>query len=118
MFNNFVNSPPLSQITSVLPDSFYWFFLSFRKKLASTAQYIYQALFQEGKTSDITVEALGEEFHLHKIYLCQSPYFASMFGGSWLEATKNHIYIDVVDPLITNECKYSVLTLYQNVKQT
>ncbi|EFA01245.1 protein germ cell-less [Tribolium castaneum] len=72
-----------------------------RKKLVSTAQYIYQALFEEGKNSDITVCALGEEFYLHKIYLCQSPYFASMFGGSWLEATKKYIHIDVVDPLIT-----------------
>ncbi|CAH1372628.1 hypothetical protein MTP99_014104 [Tenebrio molitor] len=72
-----------------------------RKKLVSTAQYIYQALFEEGKNSDVTVCALGEEFYLHKIYLCQSPYFASMFGGSWLEATKKYIHIDVVDPLIT-----------------
>lgn len=71
----------------------------------STTQYIYQALFQEGKNSDITVCALGKEFYLHKIYLCQSPYFASMFGGSWLEATKNYINIDVVDPLITIDCK-------------
>lgn len=77
----------------------------FRKKLVTTAQYVYQALYKEGKNSDVTVRALGEDFHLHKIYLCQSPYFASMFGGSWLEATKKCIYIDVVDPLITVDCK-------------
>lgn len=80
--------------------------MCFRKKLESTAQYIYQVLFKEGKNSDITVEALGEEFNLHKVYLCQSPYFASMFGGSWLETTKNYIAIDVVDPLITIQCKF------------
>ncbi|KAJ8954095.1 hypothetical protein NQ318_004400 [Aromia moschata] len=67
----------------------------------STAKYIYQALFLEGKNSDVTVCALGEEFHLHRVYLCQSPYFASMFGGSWLETTQRYITIDVVDPLIT-----------------
>lgn len=71
----------------------------------STAQYVYQALYKEGKNSDVTVRALGEDFHLHKIYLCQSAYFASMFGGSWLETTKKCIFIDVVDPLITIDCK-------------
>lgn len=75
--------------------------------MENTAQYIYQALFEEGRNSDVTVCALGEEYHLHKIYLCQSPYFASMFGGSWLETTQKYINIDVVDPLITVECKLS-----------
>lgn len=78
----------------------------FRKKLTSTPQYIYQALFEEGQSSDVTVCALGEEFYLHKIYLCQSPYFNSMFGGSWVESTKKYIDIDVVDPLITIDCMY------------
>lgn len=77
---------------------------SFSKKLETTAQYIYQALFKEGKNSDITVEALEHEFNLHKVYLCQSPYFASMFGGSWLETTKSFIAIDIVDPSITIHC--------------
>lgn len=72
-----------------------------RKKLESTVQYIYQALFEEGKNSDVTVCALGEEFYLHKVYLSQSPYFASMFGGSWVETTKKYVNIDIVDPLIT-----------------
>lgn len=74
--------------------------------MLSTAKYIYQALFLEGKNSDITVCALGEEFYLHKVYLCQSPYFASMFGGSWVETTQRYVTIDVVDPLITIDCKY------------
>lgn len=85
---------------------------NFRKKLVSTAQYIYQALYKEGKNSDVTVKALGEEFNLHKVYLCQSPYFASMFGGSWVETTKKFIYIDVVDPLITLDCKYLFYCLF------
>ncbi|XP_022920674.1 protein germ cell-less [Onthophagus taurus] len=74
-----------------------------RKKVETTAQYIYQALFKEGKNSDVKVSALGVDFMLHKIYLCQSPYFASMFGGSWLESEKTFINIDVVDPAITKE---------------
>lgn len=55
----------------------------------------------------MTVFALGQEFCLHKVYLCQSPYFASMFGGSWLETTQNYITIDVVDPLINIQCKFN-----------
>ncbi|XP_050301262.1 protein germ cell-less isoform X2 [Anthonomus grandis grandis] len=74
-----------------------------KKKLLCTAKYIYQALFVEGKNSDVTVCALGKEHYLHRVYLCQSPYFASMFGGSWLETTQKYITIDVVDPQITLE---------------
>ncbi|CAG9770666.1 unnamed protein product [Ceutorhynchus assimilis] len=72
-----------------------------RKKLLCTANYIYQTLFIDGKNSDITVCALGKEHRLHRIYLCQSPYFASMFGGSWLESTEEYIKIDIIDPSIT-----------------
>lgn len=74
-----------------------------KKKLQCTANYIYQALFLEGKNSDVTVCALGKEHYLHRVYLCQSPYFASMFGGSWLETTQKYITIDIVDPAITLE---------------
>ncbi|XP_072382553.1 protein germ cell-less isoform X1 [Diabrotica undecimpunctata] len=80
-----------------------------RKKLESTAQYIYQALFLEGQSSDVTLCALGEEFHLHKVYLYQSPYFASMFGGSWLETNQKYVTIDIVDPSITVDSMKVVL---------
>lgn len=42
-----------------------------RKKLKSTSKYIYQTLFLNGENSDIKICALGEEWSLHKIYLCQ-----------------------------------------------
>uniref|UniRef100_A0A6P7FD63 Uncharacterized protein LOC114328163 n=1 Tax=Diabrotica virgifera virgifera TaxID=50390 RepID=A0A6P7FD63_DIAVI len=80
-----------------------------KKKLESTAQYIYQALFLEGQSSDVTLCALGEEFHLHKVYLYQSPYFASMFGGSWLETNQKYVTIDIVDPSITVDSMKVVL---------
>lgn len=75
-----------------------------RKKL-TTAQYIYQALFKEERSSDITVRARGRLWRLHKVYLGQSNYFASMFGGSWRETNKDFIDIDVVDPRITEDCE-------------
>ena len=47
-------------------------YISFnRKKLKSTSKYIYQTLFLNGENSDIKICALGEEWSLHKIYLCQ-----------------------------------------------
>lgn len=80
-----------------------------RKKLASTAQYIYQALFKEGRNSDITLLALGKLWKLHRIYLCQSPYFASMFSGAWKEATEDIVRIEIIDPKINLDAMYVVL---------
>uniref|UniRef100_A0A2M4ANU9 BTB domain-containing protein n=1 Tax=Anopheles triannulatus TaxID=58253 RepID=A0A2M4ANU9_9DIPT len=86
-----------------------------RKKLTSTAKYIYQALFKEERNSDITVHALGKHWHLHKVYLSQSPYFASMFNGSWREADKDYVHIEIIDPKITLESLFSVFgSLYMD----
>ncbi|XP_053679747.1 protein germ cell-less [Anopheles nili] len=86
-----------------------------RKKLASTAKYIYQALFKEERNSDITVHALGKQWHLHKVYLSQSQYFASMFNGSWREADDDYVHIEIIDPKITIESLYAVFgSLYMD----
>lgn len=86
-----------------------------RKKLISTAKYIYQALFKEERNSDITVHALGKVWRLHKVYLSQSPYFASMFNGSWREADEDYVHIEIIDPKITIESLYSVFgSLYMD----
>lgn len=42
-----------------------------RRKLLTTAQYIYKTLFQEEKGSDITVLILGRAWRLHKVYISQ-----------------------------------------------
>ncbi|NWT54405.1 GMCL1 protein, partial [Erythrocercus mccallii] len=68
-----------------------------RKKLKSTSKYIYQTLFLNGENSDIKICALGEEWNLHKIYLCQSGYFSSMFSGSWKESSMNVIELEIPD---------------------
>ncbi|KAK6635258.1 hypothetical protein RUM43_007861 [Polyplax serrata] len=86
-----------------------------KKKLLSTPQYIYQALFKDGTDSDITLVALQKEWKLHKVYLCQSPYFASMFSGSWKETNESVVHIKIVDPKITVDSLYTVLgSLYFN----
>lgn len=79
-----------------------------RKKLQCTADYIYQALFVEGKDSDVTVNILDHPWKLHKIYLRQSQYFSSMFSGSWNESDKAEINIEVADSNVTPEALKTV----------
>ncbi|KAM6191270.1 germ cell-less protein-like 1 [Sarcoramphus papa] len=74
-----------------------------RKKLKSTSKYIYQTLFLNGENSDVKICALGEEWNLHKIYLCQSGYFSSMFSGSWKESSMNVIELEIPDQNIDIE---------------
>ncbi|KAF7236726.1 Germ cell-less protein-like 1 [Varanus komodoensis] len=74
-----------------------------RKKLKSTSKYIYQTLFLNGENSDIKICALGEEWSLHKIYLCQSGYFSSMFSGSWRESGMDTIELEIPDQNIDVE---------------
>ncbi|KAM6235110.1 germ cell-less protein-like 1 [Porphyrio hochstetteri] len=74
-----------------------------RKKLKSTSKYIYQTLFLNGENSDIKICALGEEWNLHKIYLCQSGYFSSMFSGSWKESSMNVTELEIPDQNIDPE---------------
>ncbi|XP_069020299.1 germ cell-less protein-like 1 isoform X1 [Embiotoca jacksoni] len=74
-----------------------------RKKLKSTSKYIYQTLFLNGENSDIRICALGQEWDLHKVYLCQSGYFSSMFSGSWKESNMMEINLEIPDQNIDTE---------------
>ena len=74
-----------------------------RKKLKNTSRYIYETLFQNGQDSDVAITALGETWRLHKVYLCQSPYFNSMFSGNWAETNRREINIDVPDPNVSRQ---------------
>ncbi len=73
-----------------------------RKKMKSTTDYIYTHFFLNGENSDITIDALGKEWKLHKIYLCQSPYFETMFksGSQWKESSQSAIKIAMPDEKI------------------
>lgn len=69
-----------------------------KKRMKSTSSYIFKTLFIDGENSDIKVRALNHEWKLHKIYLCQSPYFDSMFKGyKWKESNQSCIEIAVPD---------------------
>ena len=41
------------------------------------------------------------------MFTFQSPYFASMFCGSWREANEKVVNVEITDPNITLECKIS-----------
>ncbi|XP_043480223.1 protein germ cell-less [Leptopilina heterotoma] len=86
-----------------------------RRKLLTTAQYIYKTLFLEEKGSDITVLILGRAWRLHKVYISQSPYFCSMFSGSWRETNEKVISIPIADSNITLDSLQMVLgSFYQD----
>ncbi|XP_074104227.1 germ cell-less isoform X1 [Cotesia typhae] len=86
-----------------------------KRKLLTTAQYIYKTLFQEEKGSDITVYMLGRPWRLHKVYISQSPYFASMFSGSWKETNQKFVPVEITDSNISLDSLSIVLgSFYQD----
>ncbi|KAI4816674.1 hypothetical protein KUCAC02_008990 [Chaenocephalus aceratus] len=85
------------------------------EKLKSTSRYIYQTLFLNGENSDIRICALGQEWNLHKVYLCQSGYFSSMFSGSWKESNMMEINLEIPDQNIDTEALQVVFgSLYRD----
>ena len=85
-----------------------------QKCARGTSPSIYEKLFLMGEGSDVQIRALGEAWNLHKAYLCQSGYFASMFSGAWREATMNTIDLQMPDENIDREALHEALgSLYQ-----
>lgn len=85
-----------------------------RKRAKGCSDSLYNALFLRGEGSDVQIRALGEVWNLHRVYLCQSGYFASMFSGAWREATMNSIELQMPDENIDREALHEALgSLYQ-----
>ncbi|KAM9578020.1 germ cell-less protein-like 1 [Trichechus inunguis] len=85
------------------------------KKLKITSKYTYQTLFLNGEMSDIKIYALGKVWCLHKIFLCQSGYFASMFRDSRQDSHKDIIELEINDQNIDVESLHFVLgSLYRD----
>ncbi|KAF3848992.1 hypothetical protein F7725_015489 [Dissostichus mawsoni] len=67
------------------------------------------------QNSDIRICALGQEWNLHKVYLCQSGYFSSMFSGSWKESNMMEINLEIPDQNIDTEALQVVFgSLYRD----
>lgn len=71
-----------------------------RKRLRTTSEYIYNVLFLEGENSDISIFAMGHQWKLHKVYLCQSGYFRGMLKGQWIESGQAVIAIEIPDETV------------------
>ncbi|KAM5290343.1 germ cell-less protein-like 1 [Glossophaga mutica] len=85
-----------------------------RKHARGTSPSMNEKLFLTGEGSDVQIRALGEVWNLHKVYLCQSGYFASMFSGAWREATMDTIDLQMPDENIDSEALHKALGyLYQ-----
>lgn len=76
---------------------------------------ICESLFPRGENSDIKIRAFEEEWYLHRVYLCRSGYFASMFSGAWLESYMDTIEMQMPDSNIDRESFRETLRyLYSN----
>ena len=51
-------------------------------------------------------------------FLLQSPYFASMFSGSWKESSMKKVEMDIVDENIDEDCKYSHSCVSKQIQLT
>ena len=67
-------------------------------------------------SSDINFELILNHFQKKlQLYLQQSPYFRSMFSGSWKESTMEKIDIHIIDPNIDlNALHIALGSLYQD----
>uniref|UniRef100_A0A915EGV9 BTB domain-containing protein n=1 Tax=Ditylenchus dipsaci TaxID=166011 RepID=A0A915EGV9_9BILA len=66
-----------------------------------TPRYVHQKLFLESKNSDVVINALGNTWRLHKVYLEQCEYFRALFQGNWSDSHENEYTLEVID---TNIC--------------
>nr|XP_012804759.1 germ cell-less protein-like 1 [Jaculus jaculus] len=80
-----------------------------RKYANAKTRSVYEALFLRGEGSDVQIRALGQQWNLHRAYLCQSGYFDSMFSGAWREANMNTIELQMADENIDRESFHEVL---------
>ncbi|KAM8752570.1 germ cell-less protein-like 2 [Rhynchonycteris naso] len=80
-----------------------------RKKVKIASEYAYQTLFLNGETSDIKIRALGKEWCLHKMFLCQSGYFATMLRGPGKEFHEDVIDLEINDPNVDADSLHFVI---------
>ncbi|GMS95373.1 hypothetical protein PENTCL1PPCAC_17548, partial [Pristionchus entomophagus] len=80
-----------------------------------TAKYVYDKLFIEGQDSDISINALGYRWKLHRFYLKQCDYFSALLEGEWADSKTAEYTLAIPDENITKDGLHSVLgALYDN----
>ncbi|KAF4553136.1 Hypothetical protein D9617_8g051500 [Elsinoe fawcettii] len=73
---------------------------------ASLAGHLYTQGLLSGKHSDITVNAFGCAYRLHRLMLARAPFFSTALSGQWIESTSNNITLhpEDIDSNITQVC--------------
>lgn len=71
------------------------FIIEFVKSIILIILYIYNQV----------IQFFNAKYLKNNIFFLQSPYFASMFSGSWRETNEKVINVEITDPNITMNCK-------------
>ena len=64
-------------------------------------EHLYQRGWLSGVCSDISIDAFGKSYALHRIILDRSPFFSSLFAGPWRDADTPVLDLDFSDPNIS-----------------
>ncbi|KAK5166940.1 uncharacterized protein LTR77_007669 [Saxophila tyrrhenica] len=70
---------------------------------ANLPSHLYSRGLLEGRHSDITVHAFGQEYKLHRLILDRAPFFRSALSEPWLESSARDttVHPEDIDPSIT-----------------
>ncbi|EMC99574.1 hypothetical protein BAUCODRAFT_62778 [Baudoinia panamericana UAMH 10762] len=73
------------------------------RRVADLPNHLYTRGLLDGRHSDITVRAFGQQYKLHRIVLDQAPFFTSALSEPWLEANATEIVVrpEEIDGSIT-----------------
>ncbi|KAF3340688.1 Germ cell-less protein-like 1 [Carex littledalei] len=71
--------------------------------LASLCEHIQAEGFGSGAFSDVSVEAMGSTYRLHRLILSRSAYFRNMLQGPWKEAGAPTVVLQIDDPNVNSE---------------
>ena len=61
--------------------------------------------FVQGRHSDISIQAFGNTYHLHRLLLDRAPFFSSALSEPWLESTAKELTLNPsdIDPNISQD---------------
>ncbi|KAK3074147.1 hypothetical protein LTR53_003677 [Teratosphaeriaceae sp. CCFEE 6253] len=65
--------------------------------VADLPNHMYTRGLLQGRHSDITVNAFGQQYRLHRIVLDQAPFFTTALSAPWLEAESKEITVHPED---------------------
>src|SRR5579859_1343377 len=97
----------------------YWSVLTIATPLRNPIEdHLYNRGYLLGVCADISINAFGNSYALHRIVLDRSPFFSSLFAGPWRDADIPVLDLDFSDPNITQPAfDIALQRLYGHVVQ-